>query len=297
VSAGTVDVVLDARAEVGEGPVWDDARKQLVWVDIYRGEVHLLDPVLGHDRTFAIGQPVGVARPAADERLVLAVRDGFALLDPDSERIEPLAEVEADLPGNLMNDGACDRGGRFLAGTTSLEETPGAGALYRLNDDRSVERVLSSVTLSNGIDWSPDGSRMYYIDSVLQRIDMFEYGPNGDLGDRRTLVEIPVEEGMPDGLTVDAEGCIWVGLWGGGSVRRYSPSGDLDRILEIPARLVTSCGFGGHDMRDLYITTSTWEMDAAAIAREPHAGAIFVAQPGVPGLPPTRYSGIGGGAR
>jgi sugar lactone lactonase YvrE len=297
VTAGTVDVALDARAEVGEGPVWDDAREQLVWVDIYRGEVHLLDPVLGRDRTFAVGQPVGVARPTADERLVLAVRDGFALLDPDSERIEPLADVEADLPGNLMNDGACDRSGRFLAGTTSLEESPGAGALYRLNEDFSVEQVLGSVTLSNGIDWSPDGSRMYYIDSVLQRIDMFAYGPNGDLGDRRTLVEIPVEEGMPDGLTVDAEGCIWVGLWGGGAVRRYSPSGDLDRILEIPARLVTSCGFGGRDMRDLYITTSTWEMDAAAIAHEPHAGAVFVAQPGVTGLPPTRYSGIGGGAR
>ncbi len=285
-----VDVALDAHAEVGEGPVWDVGRERLVWVDIYRDAVHLFDPVTGADHAIDVGQHVGVARPAAGGGLVLALRDGFAHLDPATGRLECLAAVEADVPGNLMNDGACDRRGRFLAGTTSVEETPGAGALYRLTGDLTVQVVLAGVTLSNGIDWSPDGTLLYFVDSALQRIEAFDYASDGGVSGRRTFAEIPPGAGMPDGLTVDAEGCVWVALWGGSAVRRYTPGGELERTVDVPAQLVTSCAFGGTDLEDLYITTSTWELDAAALRDHPHAGAVFVARPGVRGLLPTPFA-------
>lgn len=292
-STAALDIALDAHAEVGEGPVWHAARERLLWVDIYRDAVHILDPDTGGDRVMDAGRHVGAVVPAAGGALVLAVSDGFARLDPATGRTELVAAVEADVPGNLMNDGACDRQGRFLAGTTSFDETPGAGALYRLNPDLTVDTMLPAVTLSNGIDWSPDGRLMYYVDSALQRIDLFDYAGDGSLSRRRTFVEIPPDAGMPDGLAVDAGGFVWVALWGGAAVRRYAPDGGLDRIVTMPVSLVTSCAFGGPDLADLYITTASWELDDAALRREPHAGAIFVTRPGVAGQAPTPFAGEG----
>jgi sugar lactone lactonase YvrE len=285
----TAEVALDVRAEVGEGPVWDSKRGVLVWVDIYRGEVHLFDPASGGDLAIAVHQPVGAAATTASGDLILALRDGFARLDPASSRIEMLAEVESERPESLMNDGKCDRSGRFLAGTTTLSEDIGGGTLYRLNPDATVDRVLEQVTLSNGLDWSPDGRTMYFIDSRLQRIDAMHYDEDGAVGDRTTLVEIPTATGMPDGLTVDAAGYIWVALWGGSAVHRFTPEGVHDAVVELPVSYVTSCAFGGSDLGDLYITTSSWEFDESRFATEPHAGSVFVTRPGVPGLPPTHF--------
>ena len=144
------------------------------------------------------------------------------------------------------------------------------------------------MTLSNGIDWSPDGTNMYYVDSRLQRIDMLDYDAAGGVGGRRTFAEIPPGAGMPDGLTVDVDGHVWVALWGGAAVRRYAPDGTLDRVLSLPVSFVTSCAFGGAQLDELYITTSSWKFDAARFQAEPEAGALFVARPGVAGLPPTQ---------
>jgi sugar lactone lactonase YvrE len=282
-----IEVALDAPAEIAESPLWDAARNVLIWVDIYPGEVHLFDPVSRADTVIPVGQPVGAAATTTAGDLILAVRDGFGRLNPETGRTEPVAEVELELPDNLMNDGKCDRAGRFLAGTTSLSETPGAGALYRLNADLTVTTLLPDVTMSNGLDWSPDGTVMYYIDSPLQRVEMLDYGADGSLGRRRTFAEIPAEAGMPDGLTVDADGCVWVALWGGGAVHRFTPGGELDHVLRLPVSFVTSCAFGGADLRDLYITTSSWQFDAARFDAEPHAGALFVTRPDTVGLPPT----------
>ena len=237
-----------------------------------------------------VGQPLGAVTPSTSEVLILAIRDGFATYDLETNHLELVAAVCADDPETLMNDGRCDRAGRFLAGTTTLSETTGAASLYRLGRGFHVEQLLAGVTLSNGIDWSPDGTLLYFVDSALQRIDAFDYAADGGVSGRRTFVEIPSRAGMPDGLTVDAEGCVWVALWEGAAVRRYTPGGELERTVEVPARLVTSCAFGGADLEDLYITTSTWELDAAALRDEPHAGAVFVARPGVRGLPPTPFA-------
>jgi sugar lactone lactonase YvrE len=283
-----IDVALDAAAEVAEGPVWDATRSALLWVDIYRAEVHLFDPASGQDTVFDVGQPVGAAATSTAGDLILALRDGFGRLDLDTGRVQLVAEVESALGDNLMNDGKCDRAGRFLAGTTSYSETPGAGALYRLNFDFTVDTVLADVTLSNGLDWSPDGTIMYYVDSHLQRIDMLDYDVAGAVGGRRTFAEIPRTAGMPDGLTVDEDGYVWVALWGGAAVHRYAPNGTLDRVLSLPVSFVTSCAFGGPKLEELYITSSSWKFDAARFAGEPQAGALFVTRPGVAGLPPTQ---------
>jgi sugar lactone lactonase YvrE len=286
-----VDVILDAQADVGESPTWEVTRRALVWVDTYRRLVHVFDPATGADRATDVGQCVGAAAPAAHDGLVLALQSGFALFDPDTGSVRQVAAIEADAPDALMNDGKCDPHGRFVAGSTTRAETPGAGALYRLNADCGVDVLLREVTLSNGVDWSPDGRVMYYVDSALQRIDTFRYSEAGHMTDRRAFAQIPPAAGMPDGLTVDADGYVWVALWGGSAVRRYSPDGELERELRLPVSQVTSCAFGGEDWSDLFITSANWGMNAAARRAEPHAGAIFAARPGVSGQPTRFFQG------
>lgn len=290
---GRPEVVFDARAEVGEGPSWDAERGLLLWVDIYRGLVHMLDPASGLDTTIDAGQPVGAVVPAASGDLVAAVRDGFVQIEPTTGNVDVLVPVEADRADHMMNDGKCDPAGAFLAGTMHRDEVAGAGTLYRLNPDRSVDRLVSGVTISNGLGWSPSGDRMYYVDSPTQAVDVFGYDAMGRLGERRRFVEIDHADGMPDGLTVDAEGGVWVALWGGSELRRYTSEGVLDHIVELPVSLVTSCAFGGEDWGDLYITSASWELDAVRLQDEPLAGAVFASRPGVSGMPTSRFAGSG----
>jgi sugar lactone lactonase YvrE len=287
-----VELVLDAHAQVGEGPVWDDASGTLVWVDIMGNTVHRYDPATGRDRTIDVGQPVGAAVLRHDGNgLVLALRDGFGMLDEGSGQIQLVAAVEADVPTNRMNDGKCDPGGRFWAGTMAFEVTPGVAALYRLDPELQVNRMLSGVTLSNGLGWSPDGRQMYYIDSTTRGLDVFDFEPaDGSLGERRRLITIPPGEGLPDGMTVDAEGGLWIALHGSGSIRRYMPDGRVDRVVRVPPKMVTCCTFGGSDLTDLYITTMSLGLSAADRRAQPLAGALFRCRPGVRGLPPDRFA-------
>ncbi len=191
-----VELVLDANAELGEGPAWDAAAHRLIWVDITAGLVHRFDPTTGHDESIPVGQPVGAAVPTTSGGMALAVRDGFALLDPATGRIEQVAEVEPTVPETLMNDGKCDAAGRFWAGTKDLEGRRPLGSLFRLDPDLSLTRVLTGVTISNGLGWSPDGRTMYYIDSATHGIDAFDVEPeSGDITRRRQLVELPTSVG------------------------------------------------------------------------------------------------------
>jgi sugar lactone lactonase YvrE len=189
-----------------------------------------------------------------------------------------------------MNDGSCDASGRFWAGTMALDERPGAGTLYRLSGDGHVETVLRPVTISNGLDWTDDDERMYFVDTATGCVDVFDFdAAAGAISNRRTFVRIAPEQGAPDGLTVDAEGCVWVSLWGGGAVHRYAPRGTLECVVRLPVTHPTSCAFGGNDLRELYITTAAIALTERERARQTNAGDLFRCRPGPAGRAPHRF--------
>lgn len=287
-----VEVALEAAATLGERPVWDARAGELVWVDILASAVHRFDPASGRDVASDVGRPVGAAVPREGGGLVLAVEDGFAVTSEDGGEVELIAPVGADDPSSRFNDGACDPEGRFWAGTMAYDESPGAGALYRLDPDHRVERLLDGVTISNGIGWSPDGVTMYYIDSPTRGVDAFDYdASSGSIGGRRRVLDVPEAAGMPDGLAVDAEGGLWVVLNGGSAVHRYRPDGDLVAIVIVPTPNVTSCCFGGPTLEDLFVTSARDGLDEGQLASEPLAGAVFRCRPGVSGLPNVAFRG------
>ena len=287
-----VDLVLAAGTELGEGPLWDDRRQQLLFVDILRGDVHAFDPQTGADRVVNAGRPVGAIALTERGDWVLAAGRGFVRADPETGRTTPIVDVETEADRTRMNDGAVDPSGRFWAGSCSLVGEAGRGTLYRLDPDGRAHRMLSPVTTSNGIDWSPDGRTMYYVDTRTKRIDVFAFDmKTGTPADRRTFVDFAGDTGRPDGLVVDAEGGVWVALWEGGAIRRYTPDGRLDRDVPVPATLTTKCAFGGPAMEDLYVTTATRGLDARARAAQPQAGGLFRLRPGVAGQPPRRFAG------
>ena len=275
-----------APAELGEGPVWDAVREELIWVDIDRGLVHRRGRGRA-DRTLDVGQPVGCAVPRARGGFALALRDGFALMPPDGGEAELVAPVERERRDTRMNDGACDSRGRLWAGTMSLGGDTRSAALYRLDPDLSVTRVLPGISISNGIGWAPDDACLYHVDTPRRRIDVYEFDAGrGTLGGRRAVIPVAAELGRPDGLAVDADGGIWVALWGGAGVQRFLPGGAPDERIELPVTNVTSCCFGDPDLTTLYVTTA-----ARGAAHEPLAGAVFACRPGVRGLPATPFAG------
>jgi len=285
VAPRAVELVLESRALLGEGPIWDARSQRLVFVDILGKAIHVYDPASGAHETVDTGQAIGAVGLREAGGLILALERGFAVLDPVPGGIPSMvAEVEADDTTTRFNDGRCDATGRFWAGTMAYNEEAGRGTLYKLDPDHSVEKVLSGVTISNGLDWSADNRTMYYIDSPTHNIDAFDFDlESGRLSARRHLIEIPPEAGLPDGMVVDEDGFIWVALWGGHSVRRYSPEGRLDRTVYVPVSRVTSCAFGGPDREDLYITSASVNLTEAELAAEPLAGSLFRYQPGVSG--------------
>ncbi len=287
-----VDVALDVRVELGEGPIWDPVRERLLFVDIPRGQIHEFDPVARADRVIDVGQPIGVVAPTVRGDWLVGGRDGFLRVDPDTGATRLMLAVEGDRPDNRMNDGYCDARGRFWAGTMSMTREPEAGALYRLDPDGCLTRVLDHVTTSNGIDWSPDQRRMYYVDTGTRRINLFDFDPDaGAVSHRRPLVTFPAADGKPDGLIVDAEGDVWVALWGGAAVRRYAPDGRLVQTVALPAAYPTKCAFGGADLMDLFITSARGPLSEEARAAQPHAGSVFHCRPGVRGRPVTPFAG------
>ena len=283
-------LALDARAELGEGPMWDAREQRLFWLNISAHEVHRFDPLTGRDEVFDSGKPVGTMAPRDAGGLVLAREDGFVAFEPSSGRLDTVAELI--LPGARMNDGKCDAQGRFWAGTMAYDKRQGAASLYRFDPGGAPRIMLSGVTISNGLDWSRDGSLMYYIDTPTHGVDVFDFDPvAGEIADRRRLISIPAELGSPDGMTVDAEGCVWVALYGGGAVHRYRPDGQLDGIVQLPASHVTCPVFGGQALDELFITTARENLTAEQIAQQPLAGGLFRLHPGVKGRLPNPFRG------
>ena len=286
-----VELVADAHAIVGEGPVWDPSAGLLVWVDIEGKRIHEFDPATGVDREIEVPQYPGAVVVRASGGYMAAVTNGFAAVDRDG-RFKLIVPVEADVSGNRMNDGKCDPQGRFWAGTTRMTHDLPIGVLHRLDADLSLHPLVGELWVSNGLDWTSDNSRMYFIDSFAGSVDVFDYeASTGAIANRRPLIDVPESWGTPDGMTLDAEGYLWVAFWGSSRVRRFDPEGRLDREIVLPVTQVTSCAFGGPDLRDLYITSGARGLDAEALEREPHAGGLFRARPGVQGRPANEFQG------
>ncbi|MFI2635473.1 SMP-30/gluconolactonase/LRE family protein [Streptomyces collinus] len=277
------EVAVRAEAELGEGPTWDATAGRLLWIDILGSRLHTYDPATGRRTVRRTEQHIGAVKPRAGGGLVLNLRDGIGLLDPD-DRFRWLHHEP--VPGRRANDAAIAPDGALWAGTMRYDEAPGGGTLSRVTGGGTVEAVLDDVAVSNGTGWSPDGRLMYYIDSPTRRVDVFDYA-DGRISGRRTLAVIEEAAGFPDGLTVDAEGCVWVALWQGSAVRRYTPGGELDRVIELPVPLVTACAFGGPDLTDLYITTARTGLTGPPAL----AGSLFVVPGAGKGLAQPAFAG------
>ena len=280
------EVAVPVQCELAEGPVWDAARGLLRWVDILPGHVHALDPATGAHTMFEAGEPVGTVGLTRSGGLVLALVDRFALAGHDGRDLRPLGGFTVDRSVIRFNDGKPDPWGNFWAGTMAWDEQNGPPCgLYRLAPDGAVTELFGGVGLSNGLDWTDDRRLFYYADSLAGGVDVFDTDPDtGALSGRRRFVS--VSGGLPDGLTLDAEGGLWLAVWGSGELRRYTPDGRLDTVVSLPVSQVTSAAFGGDGLRTLYITTARENFTPADLAAQPHAGDIFACTPGVAGRPP-----------
>ena len=284
------EVAVPPEAQLGEGPRWDAATGTLLWVDILGQRVHRYDPATGVDATWAAPGLVSLALPRRAAGVVVGLPGGLYLLDDLAGA--PLVPLEADLLANRTNDGACDARGRLWVGTMALDERSPSAALYRVDPDLRVTRMLAGTTISNGLGWSPDGARFYFIDSPTRRVDVFACDPGtGALGERRPLVTVDIDGAVPDGMAVDAEGCLWVALHGGWGLNRYSAEGELLDEVRLPVAKVTSCCFGGPELKDLYVTTRRESLSDAELAQQPLAGALLRLDPGVAGLPTNAFAG------
>jgi sugar lactone lactonase YvrE len=277
--------VTDPVCYHGEGPVWSHSWGGLRFVDMLAGDVLLLRSDGSIERRH-VGTVAAVVRPRTQGGAVIGVERGFALEEPDGT-LTTLEELWTD-PGVRMNEGGCDPDGRFYCGSMAYDKTPGAASVYRLDPDRSTRVVIEHVTISNGLEWSPDGSRAYYNDTPTSRVDVFDYDRDRGLVNRRLFVEVPRDQGHPDGLTVDSEGGVWVALNHGGAVRRYTPEGSPDTVVEVEPRQVTACTFGGEKLDQLFITTSRENLPPG---EDPLAGSLYRAEVGVNGLPVREFAG------
>lgn len=287
----SLEVLSKSAAVVAEAPHWDERTGEVCWVDIPRGEFFRHNLSTGTQVKTSVFQPLGAAVPRSRGGFVGAVRDGIATFT-DSYDFEVVTPLQLDRPDIRMNDAKCDTRGRLWAGTMEDHNTApgrGLGTLYRINTDFSAVVAVAKITQGNGLGWSPDDLLMYFIDTRELRIDVFDYdADSGGILNRRVFRETP-EGVFPDGLTVDAEGGIWVALFGAGRVQRFKPDGSEDISVELPVSEVTSCTFGGPRLDTMFITTASVPIDGWG--REALAGYVFAAHPGQTGLPSNNFAG------
>lgn len=281
--------ILEARARLGEGPLWDDRRNALYWVDIFNHRVHRFDPETGENETWNVGDVVGSVALIDDHRILVALRHEIAELDTTSGELRRLKRLDDLGPGSRLNDGKCDAAGRFWIGSMSTAE--GEAQLFRYDPDGTFRVMETGLTISNGLDWSPDGMTFYLTDSPVRRIYGYSFDlETGEISDRRVVVELKGES-VPDGLTVDEEGCLWSAQWDGGCVIRFAPDGREIARVELPVPRPASCTFGGRRMNELYVTSASIDLTEEEIDESVTSGDLFCVRPGVSGRPPHRFAG------
>ncbi len=281
-----VELVLDTQSALGEGAIWNYKTGELIWVNISDQILNVYNPFLDFNKEMLTGQMIGTVVPAESGKLIVALENGFYQLDPATGSKLFIANPEEDKPGNRFNDGKCDPAGRLWAGTMHMEGKPDSGALYRLDPDTTVRKMIGDVSISNGIVWSLDQRKMYYIDTPTQKVTAWDYeNETGEINNPQIVVEVPREMGSPDGMTIDADGNLWIALWSGAAVGCWNPeTGELLRTISVPAKNVTSCAFGDNDLGTLYITTARQGTSDEELDEFPHAGGLFKVRPGVKGV-------------
>lgn len=288
-----METISGIQAVLGEGPTWDDQRKVLYMVDITSQQILEYDPQEETVHKIALGQMIGALVPRQKGGLLLALQHGFHSYDTHSGKLTAIHDPEEHLPGNRFNDGKCDPAGRFWAGTLSLTGESNKAALYRVDKDLSVSRMVESVSCSNGLAWSLDGRTLYYIDTPTKLVNAFDYEvATGSISNRRTVIRFEQSKGVPDGMTIDEEGMLWIAHWGGAQVSRWNPeTGEQLGSLALPVPLVTSCTFGGTDLDELYITTAREGMSEEELRKYPLSGCLFRTKPGVKGRKAVMFQG------
>lgn len=288
-----IDCLHEGRNILGESPIWSAQDEALYWVDIHAPAIHRLHLSSGRVASWALPEAVGSIAWRTQGGLLAATKSGFHFFDPATGRLASIVDPERHRPENRFNDGRCDRAGRFWAGTM-MSDGPRepVGALYCLEPCLTVRVLEKDIIIPNSLAWSPDGRVMYFADSPRHRIWAYDFElAHGVISNRRVFVDAKGHPGVPDGSTVDADGCLWNAEHGGGRVCRYTPDGRLDRAIELPVTQATCCAFGGPRLATLFITTAREGLNAGQLAAEPLAGAVFAVDPGVTGLPEPGFAG------
>jgi len=288
-------IALPHQAEVGEGSLWDERENRLYWVDIHSNALHRFDPASGNNQTRDLGEHVGTVVLDQAGGILVATQNGFARFDWETGRLSRLGDPEAGNAATRFNDGKCDPAGRFWAGTMAYDCAAGAGSLYCMEADGAISRKLSHITISNGLVWSRDTGFFYFIDSLTYQIHRYDYDSGtGRIENQQVVTEFDREsEGLPDGMAIDVEDGLWVAMFGGSAVLRIDPAtGERTHKVELPTANITSCAFGGEDMRDLYITSATVHLDEAQQQAQAAAGSLFLARSPIAGQTAHRFAGL-----
>ncbi|MGH1482514.1 MAG: SMP-30/gluconolactonase/LRE family protein [Geminicoccales bacterium] len=297
----TATSLIDCRCSLGEGIFWDARDGHLWWVDVpMPSRLYRFDPSSGDLSTFDMNEMItSVAVRENGKGLAIASHGGFNFFDPENPRLERLLDPEPMKPFNRANDGASDPAGRFWLGTmqnniapdgTGMEIVASSGGLYRIDPDLSCHVMATDIAIANTICWSPDADVMYFTDTAVGTIFAYDFDiAAGTISNKRDFARF--DRGHPDGSTVDAEGYLWNARWDGSCVVRFAPDGSVDRVIEVPASLVTNCAFGGDGLSTLYITTASFGLGAEDLEATPDAGNIFSIKPGVRGMPDNHFTG------
>ncbi len=288
----TVECVVDTGNRLGEVPVWDVAEQALYWVDIEGKLLQRLDPASGKVDRWEMPERIACFALRENGGLIVAFASGIAFYDLDSGAIDWIARPEAHIATTRFNEGKCDRQGRFWAGTMDDSLAEHSGALYRVDPDLTVTKVLDGIGISNTMVWSLDDSAFFFADTLDGVIDRFDYdAATGTIANRKRIVDLGGTGVGPDGSTIDAEGYLWNAQWDGWRIARYSPEGVLDRVVELPVQKPTSCMFGGPDLKTLYVTSAIWDLTPEQLREQPQAGGLFALDVGIGGVPETRFAG------
>ncbi len=290
------ELLINLGGIIGEGICWDEQTQMLYWIDLLENKIFAYDINKSSLKIIDAGQNTGCIAVREKGGLIAGLQNGIFFVDIETGKLTPVVDPESDKPDNRFNDGECDCMGRLWAGTMSKkldsgsgDNTP-AGALYLIDTDLKVTKKLPAVTISNGIGYSPDNKIMYYIDSPTRNVDAFDFDKEtGEITNRRAVVHVTEDVGMPDGLTVDADGNLWVGMWGGGAVVKYSPqTGQMLEKIEIPAPFITTMVFGGKEMDEMFVNTAKMNTD---LNKYPDAGGVFRIKMDVKGQPTYKFKG------